>query len=85
MQSKGATVEEIKNLSEEDTETEKYIQGNNGYFIADKDLLSTWLSMGKGFDVSHVRDLRWYNEKRIKMSLGGMSPLAYRRSIGFVA
>jgi len=31
------------------------------------------------------RYLRWYNEKRIKMSLGGMSPLAYRRSIGLAA
>jgi transposase InsO family protein/transposase-like protein len=26
--------------------------------------------------------LRWYNEKRIKMSLGAMSPVDYRRSIG---
>lgn len=56
MQSKGATSEEIKQLSEEDTETVKYIQGNIGYFIAYKDLLSTWLSMGKDFDVSNVRD-----------------------------
>lgn len=56
MQSKGATAEEIKHLSEEDTETVKYIQGNIGYFIAYKDLLSTWLSMGKDFDVSNVRD-----------------------------
>lgn len=56
MQSKGATAEEIKNLSEEDTETVKYIQGNIGYFIAYKDLLSSWLSMGKDFDVSNVRD-----------------------------
>lgn len=31
------------------------------------------------------RYLRWYNEKRIKMSLGGMSPIAYRRSIGLAA
>lgn len=29
--------------------------------------------------------LRWYNEKRIKMSLGAMSPVAYRRSIGLAA
>lgn len=29
--------------------------------------------------------LRWYNEKRIKMSLGAMSPMAYRRSIGLAA
>lgn len=56
MHSKGATAEEIKHLSEEDTETVKYIQGNIGYFIAYKDLLSTWLSMGKDFDVSNVRD-----------------------------
>lgn len=26
--------------------------------------------------------MRWYNEKRIKISLGGMSPLQYRRSLG---
>lgn len=26
--------------------------------------------------------LRWYNEERIKMSLGAMSPITYRRSIG---
>ena len=56
MQSKGATAEEIKNLREEDTETVKYIQGNIGYFIAYKDLFSTWLLMGKDFDVSNVRD-----------------------------
>ncbi|PKO08104.1 MAG: type I restriction-modification system subunit M [Chloroflexi bacterium HGW-Chloroflexi-2] len=56
MLSKGATIEEIKQLSEEDTETVKYIQGNIGYFIAYKDLLSTWLSLGKDFDVSNVRD-----------------------------
>ncbi len=29
--------------------------------------------------------LRWYNEKRIKMSLEAMSPVAYRRSIGLAA
>lgn len=27
--------------------------------------------------------IRWYNEKRIKLSLGGMSPLEYRRCLGF--
>lgn len=26
--------------------------------------------------------MRWYNEKRIKMSLGAMSPVEYRRSLG---
>ncbi len=29
--------------------------------------------------------IRWYNEKRIKMSLGGMSPLNYRKSLELVA
>lgn len=56
MQSEGATAEEIKHLSEEDTVTVKFIQGNIGYFIAYKDLFCTWLSMGKDFDVSNVRD-----------------------------
>ena len=28
--------------------------------------------------------LHWYNEERIKMSLGGMSPIQYRRSLGMV-
>ena len=26
--------------------------------------------------------MEWYREKRIKVSLGGMSPLEYRRSLG---
>ena len=29
--------------------------------------------------------LRWYNEERIKISLGAMSPVAYRHSIGLAA
>lgn len=29
--------------------------------------------------------IRWYNEKRIKMSLGAMSPLQYRRSLGLAS
>lgn len=31
------------------------------------------------------RYIRWYNEKRIKMSLGAMSPLQYRRSLGLAS
>jgi transposase InsO family protein len=31
------------------------------------------------------RYMVWYNEKRIKLSLGGMSPLAYRLSLGLAA
>jgi transposase InsO family protein len=26
--------------------------------------------------------IRWYNETRIKISLGGLSPAAHRRSLG---
>ena len=26
--------------------------------------------------------IRWYNERRIKMSLGALSPVEYRRSLG---
>jgi len=29
--------------------------------------------------------LHWYNEKRIKLSLGAMSPLEYRESLGLPA
>ena len=29
--------------------------------------------------------IRWYNEKRIKISLGALSPVEYRRSLGIIA
>ena len=56
MKSKGATDEDIKGLSEEDHETVDYVRSNIGYFIAYKDLFSTWLTMGKDFNVSNVHD-----------------------------
>lgn len=28
--------------------------------------------------------IRWYGEKRVKLSLGGMSPLNYRKSLGLI-
>lgn len=45
---------------------------------------------GKSWDGVSIEDfveqlnnyMKWYNEKRIKLSLGGMSPVEYRRSIG---
>ena len=43
-------------LSEEYPQNVEYCQSNLGYFIAYKDLFSTWLKMGKDFDVSNVRD-----------------------------
>lgn len=29
--------------------------------------------------------INWYNQKRIKLSLGGLSPIKYRRHLGFAA
>ncbi len=48
--------EDIKALSEEDAETVDYIKKNIGYFIAYKDLFSTWIEMKQDFNVSNVRD-----------------------------
>ncbi|MFA5586493.1 MAG: type I restriction-modification system subunit M [Saccharofermentanales bacterium] len=56
MKEHGATQKDIENLVEEDMETVCFVQGQLGYFIAYKDLFSTWLSMGREFDVSNVRD-----------------------------
>lgn len=50
------TEADIKALSEEDTETVEHIKNNIGYFIAYEHLFSTWISMGKDFDVANVRD-----------------------------
>lgn len=46
----------LKTVSEEQSDTVNWVQDNIGYFIAYKNLFSTWLSMGKDFDVSNVRD-----------------------------
>lgn len=46
----------LKTVTDDDEETVRWIQENIGYFISYKDLFSTWLSMGKDFDVSDVRD-----------------------------
>jgi len=52
----GFAQEEIKNLSETDSETVDYFKENLGYFIGYDNLFSTWISLGKDFDVSNVRD-----------------------------
>ena len=52
----GFSDEEIKNLSENDAQSVEHAKKTLGYFISYKDLFSTWLSMGKDFDVSNVRD-----------------------------
>ena len=47
---------DIETLSEEDVKSVEFIQNGIGYFIAYKDLFSTWIESGKDFDVSNVRD-----------------------------
>ena len=56
LKEQGFEQEDIEALSEEDDETMQYVRNNVGYFIAYKDLFSTWLAMGKDFDVSNVTD-----------------------------
>ncbi|MCH3977250.1 MAG: type I restriction-modification system subunit M [Bacilli bacterium] len=56
LKDKSYTEEDIRNLSENDNESVKFIQNNIGYFIAYKDLFSTWIKKGADFDVSDVRD-----------------------------
>jgi type I restriction enzyme M protein len=47
---------DIKALKEDDIEIVEHIKSNIGYFIAYENLFSTWISMGKDFDVANVRD-----------------------------
>ena len=49
--------EEMRNdFYETNAEVVSCVQGKLGYFIAYKDLVSTWLSKGADFDVSNVRE-----------------------------
>lgn len=48
--------EDIRALSEEDTETVNHIKINIGYFISYEHLFSTWIEQKGDFDVSDVRD-----------------------------
>lgn len=48
--------EDFVELIEEDTETVNQCRKNLGYFILYDNLFSTWLVMGKDFDVSKVTD-----------------------------
>ncbi|MFJ7995464.1 type I restriction-modification system subunit M [Peribacillus frigoritolerans] len=56
LKEQGFTQGDIEALVEDDAEIVKYVRDNVGYFIAYKDLFSTWLKMGKDFDVSNVMD-----------------------------
>ena len=48
--------DDLRALSEDDTDTVDYIKREIGYFIAYEHLFSTWIKQGADFDVSHVRD-----------------------------
>ena len=55
--SKGFSDEDIKNeCYETNAEVKNLFHTSLGYFIAYKDLFSTWLGMGADFNVSNVRD-----------------------------
>lgn len=56
LQENDFTKEDIAALTEEDTDTVKFIQDGIGYFIAHKNLFSTWLEKGSDFNVADVRD-----------------------------
>ena len=46
----------------------------------------SWLGVSIKQFIEILNDyLIWYNEVRIKVSLGNMSPLEYRRNLGLVA
>ena len=56
LKSEGMTPEEIKGLTESDTESVSFIKNRIGYFMAYDDLFSTWLYKGSDFNVADVRD-----------------------------
>lgn len=56
LKEKEYTNELLPTVVEEDDETVKWVQRNIGYFISYGNLFSTWIAMGKDFDVSNVRD-----------------------------
>lgn len=55
--------------------------------------LKVEMYFGEGWEKRTLAELRaavdeylhWYNEERIKVSLGGLSPLQYRRQLGLAA
>jgi len=55
LKAEGMTHNEIKSLTERKTETVNFIKSKIGYFIAYKDLFSTWLESGSDFSVDNVR------------------------------
>ncbi len=43
----------------------------------------SWQDISIGQFITEVDEyMHWYTEKRVKVSLGGLSPLEYRRKLG---
>ena len=46
----------------------------------------SWSGVSLDSFIQELNDyIHWYNHKRIKLSLGGLSPLGYRHELGFFA
>jgi type I restriction enzyme M protein len=56
LKAKDFTEADLPSLTEDDSETVEFVQGECGYFIAHKDLFQTWIAKGKDFDIADVRD-----------------------------
>lgn len=52
----GYTKEDLVHLTEDDSESVEYFKENLGFFISYNNLFSTWIKLGRDFDVSNVRD-----------------------------
>ncbi len=51
----GYTEQDLKDVTEDDEDSVKFVQENLGYFISYENLFSTWLSMEKDFSIENVR------------------------------
>lgn len=75
LKEKEYTNELLPTVVEDDDETVKWVQRNIGYFISYGNLFSTWIAMGKDFDVSNVRDaLSAFGRLISPSALGGFVP-----------
>ena len=64
LKNNGIADEELKTITEDNTEAVDFIQQEIGYFISYENLFSTWLEMKKEFSVANVRDaLSAFNRK----------------------
>jgi len=64
LKNNGISDEELKTITEDNTEAVDFIQQEIGYYISYENLFSTWLEMKKEFSVANVRDaLSAFNRK----------------------